>query len=85
MSPYSYHSAFNSVAYVLVYVADTLSLLFIAKVFAIRGPAATQQIVKSHVEGEELTNHSAWDRALRVVYSSPSAYGSDDLVFTKLY
>ena len=79
-------------AYVLVCVADTLNLLFIAKVYAIRGPAATQavvfqwkQIVKSHVEGEELTSHSGWDRALQLVYSSPSAYSSDDLVFTKLY
>ena len=92
MSPYSYHSAYNSVAYVLVYVADTLNLPFIAKVYAILGPAATQavmfqwkQIAKSHVEGEELTSHNAWDLALQLVYNSPSAYGSDDFVFTKLY
>lgn len=45
MSPYSYYSAYNSVAYVLVCVADTLNLLFIAKVYAIRGPAATQAVV----------------------------------------
>ena len=37
---------------------------------------------KSEAEEEEPTNHNAWNRALWLAYSSPSASDSDNTVFT---
>ena len=40
------------------------------------------RLSESEAEAEEPTNHNAWNRAFRLVYSSASASDSDNAVFT---